>query len=80
MPAGINHAGSRGGNASVIVAGESFERVCALATINPQQSVDETAAAFVMRIEKGAHRKVLPIEIRSPGNTSVPRIIRADAS
>jgi hypothetical protein len=31
MPAGINRAGSRGGNASVMVAAESFERVSALA-------------------------------------------------
>ena len=31
MPAGINRAGSRGGNASVMVATESFERVSALA-------------------------------------------------
>jgi hypothetical protein len=30
MPAGINRAGSRGGNASVMVAAESFERVSAL--------------------------------------------------
>jgi hypothetical protein len=31
MPAGINRTGSRGGNASVMVAAESFERVSALA-------------------------------------------------
>jgi hypothetical protein len=31
IPAGINRAGSRGGNASVMVATESFERVSALA-------------------------------------------------
>jgi hypothetical protein len=31
MPAGMNRAGSRGGNASVMVAAESFERVSALA-------------------------------------------------
>jgi hypothetical protein len=30
VPAGINRAGSRGGNASVMVAAESFERVSAL--------------------------------------------------
>jgi hypothetical protein len=30
MPAEINRAGSRGGNASVMVAAESFERVSAL--------------------------------------------------
>jgi hypothetical protein len=32
MPAGINRAGSHGGNASVMVAAESFERVSALAS------------------------------------------------
>ena len=31
IPAGIKPRSSRGGNASVIVGGESFERVCALA-------------------------------------------------
>jgi hypothetical protein len=34
MPAGINRAGSRGGNASVMVAAESFERVSALVALH----------------------------------------------
>lgn len=36
MPAGINHGSSRGANASVIVAAESFERVCALVRVPPE--------------------------------------------
>jgi hypothetical protein len=35
MPVGINRAGSRGGNASVMVAAESFERVSALDASRP---------------------------------------------
>jgi hypothetical protein len=37
MPAGINRAGSRGGNASVMVAAESFERVSALDVKNGER-------------------------------------------
>jgi hypothetical protein len=33
MPAGINLAGSRGGNATVMVAAESFERVSGLGSL-----------------------------------------------
>jgi hypothetical protein len=55
MPAGINHAGSRGGNASVMVVAESFERVSALvrASLGRAGIDNELAGDVIERAEHG---------------------------
>jgi hypothetical protein len=71
MPAGINHSGSRGGNASVMVVAESFEGVSALvrASLGRAGIDNELAGDVIERAEHGNPSWPVP----GSGPLSLPR-------